>query len=327
MKQFSDFPRVSLGILPTPLYRLPNISEAMGKNIYIKRDDMTGVALGGNKVRKLEFLIADAMAQGCDYMLTTGGAQSNHAMLTAACCDRLGLGSVLVLKKRGVWQKLGNQIINDLLGADVRFVDTDDYADVYAEMERICGELRAKGHKPYCVPVGGSVPVGSLGYVNAAREAIEQGAALGVRFDDIICCTGSGGTHAGMDLGARIYSPKTRVTGIAVDDERFRSIVRDLVNETSRLLEAGIHVEESDINVFENFGAGYAIPSSSGVAAMRMMASKEGIIIDPVYTGKTFAGLIKLNQQGYFDGRDNILFLHSGGAGGLFAIDIDHTED
>ena len=253
MKQFSDFPRVSLGILPTPLYRLPNISEAMGKNIYIKRDDMTGVALGGNKVRKLEFLIADAMAQGCDYMLTTGGAQSNHAMLTAACCDRLGLGSVLVLKKRGVWQKLGNQIINDLLGADVRFVDTDDYADVYAEMERICGELRAKGHKPYCVPVGGSVPVGSLGYVNAAREAIEQGAALGVRFDDIICCTGSGGTHAGMDLGARIYSPKTRVTGIAVDDERFRPIVRDLVNETSRLLEAGIHVEESDINVFENF--------------------------------------------------------------------------
>ena len=149
MKQFSDFPRVSLGILPTPLYRLPNISEAMGKNIYIKRDDMTGVALGGNKVRKLEFLIADAMAQGCDYMLTTGGAQSNHAMLTAACCDRLGLGSVLVLKKRGVWQKLGNQIINDLLGADVRFVDTDDYADVYAEMERICGELRAKGNKTY----------------------------------------------------------------------------------------------------------------------------------------------------------------------------------
>jgi 1-aminocyclopropane-1-carboxylate deaminase/D-cysteine desulfhydrase-like pyridoxal-dependent ACC family enzyme len=248
-------------------------------------------------------------------------------MLTAACCDRLGLGSVLVLKKRGVWQKLGNQIINDLLGADVRFVDTDDYAEVYAEMDRICDELRAKGHKPYCVPVGGSVPIGSLGYVNAAREAIEQGAALGVRFDDIICCTGSGGTHAGMDLGARIYSPKTRVTGIAVDDERFRPIVRDLVNETSRLLEAGIHVEESDISVFENFGAGYAIPSSSGVAAMRMMASKEGIIIDPVYTGKTFAGLIKLNQQGYFDGRDNILFLHSGGAGGLFAIDIDHTED
>ena len=160
MKQFSDFPRVSLGILPTPLYRLPNISEALGKNIYIKRDDMTGVALGGNKVRKLEFLIADAMAQGCDYMLTTGGAQSNHAMLTAACCDRLGLGSVLVLKKRGVWQKLGNQIINDLLGADVRFVDTDDYADVYAEMDRICGELRAKGHKPYCVTVGGSVPIG-----------------------------------------------------------------------------------------------------------------------------------------------------------------------
>ena len=131
MKQFSDFPRVSLCILPTPLYRLPNISEAMGKNIYIKRDDMTGVALGGNKVRKLEFLIADAMAQGCDYMLTTGGAQSNHAMLTAACCNKIGIKAILVLKQRGVQGRVGNLLINELLGAAVRFVDTDSDDDVY----------------------------------------------------------------------------------------------------------------------------------------------------------------------------------------------------
>lgn len=326
MKDISTFPRVSLGILPTPMYRLPNISRTLGKNIYIKRDDMTGVALGGNKVRKLEFLIADAIEQGCDYMLTTGGAQSNHAMLTAACCSRLGIGCMLVLQKRGVWQKLGNQILNDLIGVEVRFIDTDDYADIYAEMDHICDGLRAEGHKPYCVPVGGSVPLGSVGYVNAAHEAIEQAKAQGVVFDDIVCCTGSGGTHAGMDLGARIYSPTTRVTGIDVSNDDFQPIVAGLVNGASALLEAGITVSAEDINVYHCYGAGYAIPSEAGVAAMKLMARQEGIILDPVYTGKTFAGLLQLAEQGYFDGRDNILFLHSGGAGGLFAINLEHTE-
>lgn len=326
MKQFSDFPRISLGLLPTPMYRLPNISRMLGKNVYVKRDDMTGVALGGNKVRKLEFLIADAMEQGCDYMLTTGGAQSNHAMLTAACCSRLGLGCILVLQKRGVWQKLGNQIINSLLGVDVRFVDTDDFDEVYGEMERICDDLRAKGHKPCLVPMGGSVPRGSLGYVNAAREAIEQAKDMGVVFDDIVCCTGSGGTHAGMDLGARIYSPSTRVTGIAVSDTEFKPIVADLVNGASELLESDVKVTADDINIHKCFGAGYAIPSAAGVAAVELMARQEGIILDPVYTGKTFAGLLQLAEQGYFEGRENILFLHSGGAGGLFAIDMEHTE-
>lgn len=326
MKDFSQFPRVSLGILPTPMYRLPNISEKLGKNVYVKRDDMTGVALGGNKIRKLEFLIADAMNRGCDYMLTTGGAQSNHAMLTAVCCSRLGMGCILVLQKRGVWQKLGNQIINSIIGVDVRFVDSDGYGDIYAEMDRICDELREAGHKPYSVPVGGSVPLGSLGYVNAAREAIEQAKEIGVTFDDIICCTGSGGTHAGMDLGARIYSPSTRVTGIAVSNDDFPPIVAKLVNGASELLEAGISVAAEDINVFKCYGAGYAVPSSAGVDAIKLMAKQEGIILDPVYTGKTFAGLLQLNEQGYFEGRDNILFLHSGGAGGLFAIDLEHTE-
>lgn len=326
MKDIASFPRVSLGILPTPMYRLPNISRTLGKNIYIKRDDMTGVALGGNKVRKLEFLIADAMERGCDYMLTTGGAQSNHAMLTAACCSRLGMGCILVLQKRGVWQKLGNQILNSLIGVDVRFVDTGDYSDIYAEMDNICRQLRAEGHNPCCVPVGGSVPLGSVGYVNAAREAIEQGREMGVIFDDIVCCTGSGGTHAGMDLGARIYSPTTRVTGIDVSNDDFQPIVAGLVNGAAELLEAGITVGPQDINIYRCFGAGYAIPSEAGVAAMKLMARQEGIILDPVYTGKTFAGLLQLAEQGYFEGRDNILFLHSGGAGGLFAIDLEHTQ-
>ena len=327
MKDLSAFDRLKLAHLPTPLHRLANISQHTGKNVYIKRDDMTGVALGGNKVRKLEYLLADALAQGCDTVLTTGGAQSNHAMLTAACCNRLGLSCILVLKKWGVWEKKGNQLLDDLLGADVRFVDTDSYGDVYAEMDRICRMLRQQGRKPYCVPVGGSVPLGSLGYVRCMEETASQAAALGIRFDDIICCAGSGGTMAGVVLGAMLYAPQSRVTGIVIDPDDFASIVSRLVNEAAALLEREIRLAPEDIHLHNCYGAGYAIPSAAGVRAMRLMAEQEGLILDPVYTGKTFAGLLELCAQGYFDGRDNILFLHSGGSGGLFAIDIDHPQE
>ena len=173
MKQITQFPRIPFAVLPTPLYKLEAISREYGKNIYIKRDDMIGVALGGNKVRKLEFLLADAHANGADVVLTAGGPQSNHAMLTAACAAKLGMKSILVLKKRGELTG-GNQILDRIYGADVRFVDTDTYDDVYAEMERIMDELRKVGHTPYFIPVGGSVPLGSLGYVNCAKEIAEQ---------------------------------------------------------------------------------------------------------------------------------------------------------
>ncbi|MDR0840014.1 MAG: D-cysteine desulfhydrase family protein [Christensenellaceae bacterium] len=327
MDVFSNIPRISLALLPTPLYRLPNVSEALAQEVYIKRDDMTGVALGGNKVRKLEFLLADALNKGCDTILTTGGAQSNHAMLTAACCNRLGLNCILVLKKRGVYQKLGNQLLNDLLGAEVRFVDTDTYKDVYAEMDRICDDLRAKGHKPYSVPVGGSVPLGSLGYALAVQEAVEQAARQGIAFSDIICTAGSGGTLAGVVLGARLFAPSTRVTGIVIDPDDYRGIVTRLVNEAAALLGSEVRIAREDVLLHDCYGAGYAIPSTPGVNAMRFMAQKEGVILDPVYTGKTFAGLMELCEQGYFAGRGKVLFIHSGGAGGLFAIDIDHPKD
>ena len=175
------------------------ISREYGKNIYIKRDDMIGVALGGNKVRKLEFLLADAHANGADVVLTAGGPQSNHAMLTAACAAKLGMKAILVLKKRGELAG-GNQILDRIYGADVRFVDTDTYDDVYAEMERIMDELRKAGHTPYFIPVGGSVPLGSLGYVNCAKEIAEQAQALGVKFDSIVSATGSGGNLCRPDL-------------------------------------------------------------------------------------------------------------------------------
>ena len=317
----NNIPRVSLAQLPTPFYKLQNISAELGRNIYIKRDDMTGVSLGGNKVRKLEYLLADAMQKGCDVVLTTGGAQSNHAMLTAACCRRLGIEPILVLKGRGVMGRKGNLLLEALMDVDVRFVDSDSYDDVYAEMDRIAAELRAAGRNPYLVPVGGSVPLGTVGYVEAAREAFAQASARSVKIDRVVCTAGSGGTMAGMVLGAMLYGNGAKVTGIAVCDDPFEEIVTELVNETAKLMGKDIAITPADVDVKRYWGAGYAQPSEEGLAAICMMAQKEGLMIDPVYTGKTFAGLIDLCKKGYIGENETVLFLHSGGAASLFAID------
>jgi len=318
MKTLSDFPRVPLAVLPTPLYQLPNVSRSLGKNVWVKRDDMTGVALGGNKVRKLEFLLADAMKQGAELVMTTGGGQSNHAMLTAACALRLGLEPVLVLKKRGVWQRRGNQVLNHLMGVDVRLMDTDSYDDIYTAMDQIGA---SSGKKYYKIPCGGSVPLGCLGYVACMKEVLDQAAALGVRFDRIVCATGSGGTHAGTALGARLFLPGARVTGVEVDTDPFDLIVPELMRGAAELLELDIEIKNEDVELTPMWGDGYAIPSKEGNDAVNFMARNEGIILDPVYTGKAFAGLLKLNAEGAFDGESNILFIHTGGAGGLFAPD------
>ncbi len=319
MKTTGEFFRLPFCLLPTPLYRLANISKVLGKNIYIKRDDLTGIALGGNKVRKLEFLLAEAKAKGAGYVITTGGAQSNHAMLTAACAGRAGLKSILVLKQRGVCERKGNLLLDDLLGAEVRFLDTESYDDIYSEMERITEELSKKGHKAYRIPVGGSTALGTLGYVNCAGEIAGQAKAMHINFDHIICAVGSGGTQAGLAIGARLYMPQTKVTGISADNQPFGKIVPQLMRQTAELLNYREPVRNRDISLKYMVGEGYAVPSREGNEAIRLMAEQEGIFLDPVYTGKAFAGLIELCKTGYFGENDNILFLHSGGASSLFA--------
>ena len=309
-----DFPRLSLGVFPTPIQRLVNISRELGTNVYVKRDDLTGVGLGGNKVRKLEYLLADAQRQGAEVVFTTGGAQSNHAMLTAACALRLGMTPILILKKRGVTALRGNQLLEHLMGADVRFMDTDDYADIYAEMDRVG---RAIGRPYYKIPCGGSNALGSLGYVDCAREI----AAQGVRFDHIVCAEGSGGTMAGLALGARLFLPGTRVHGMMVDTDPFDVITPRLMREAAALLGEDIQITDENYTLRDMCGPGYAIPSDAGNAAIRLMAAREGIFLDPVYTGKAFAGLIALAREGAFQPDDRVLFLHTGGAGGLFALD------
>ena len=316
MKELKDFDRVNLAILPTPMHKLENISRILGTNVWIKRDDLTGIGLGGNKVRKLEFLLADAKKKGAEIVFTTGGAQSNHAMLTAACAKKLGMTPILILKKRGVTERKGNQLLEYLMDTDVRFMDTDSYDDIYAEMDRVGAEL---GKPYYKIPCGGSNAIGALGYVACMKEIAESG----VHFDHIICAEGSGGTHAGVALGARLYMPDTKTMGMMVDDDPFDVITSGIMQEAAKLLELDMEFGPEDVHLLNMCGPGYAIASEEGNAAIRMLAENEGLFLDPVYTGKAFAGLVKLARQGAFKETDNVLFLYSGGAGGLFAVDVN----
>ena len=313
MKTLNDFPRVSLGLFPTPIRRLDNLSRLLGTNVYIKRDDLSGLGLGGNKVRKLEFLLAEAQAEGAEVVFTTGGAQSNHAMLTAAAAGKLGMTPILILKKRGVTERRGNQLLEHLMGTDVRFMDTDDYADIYAEMDRVGQEM---GLPYYKIPCGGSNALGTLGYVACAQEIAGQG-----RFDHIVCAEGSGGTMAGLALGAKLFLPGSRVWGMMVDTDPFETITPALMREAAALLEAELAIGPEDFTLRDMCGPGYALPSVEGNEAIRVMAAQEGLFLDPVYTGKAFAGLLALAQEGVFSPDDRVLFVHTGGAGGLFAID------
>lgn len=305
--------KVNLGVFPTPVQKLENISAILKTNVYIKRDDLTGIGLGGNKIRKLEYLLADAKAQGAQIVFTTGGAQSNHAMLTAACANKLGMKPILILKNRGVTKPLGNLLLESLMGTEVIFMDTGDYADIYEEMDRIG---RREGVPYYKIPCGGSNALGTCGYVDCAREISGQG----IHFDSIVCAEGSGGTMAGLALGAKLYMPGTSVYGMMVDTDPFDQITPELMRGAKELLGVDIEITPDGVFYQDVCGPGYAIPSQEGNAAISMMAKEEGLFLDPVYTGKAFGGLIKMAREGAFRETDNVLFVHTGGAGGLFAV-------
>ena len=311
--QYNTYSKISLGIFPTPVQKLENISRLLNVNVFIKRDDLTGLGLGGNKVRKLEYLLADAREQGAEVVFTTGGAQSNHAMLTAAAAGKLGMKPILILKQRGVTERIGNQLLEHLMGTEVIFMDTDSYADIYDEMDRIGVHL---GVPYYKIPCGGSNALGCLGYVDCAREISQQD----LHFDYLICAEGSGGTMAGLALGAKLFLPGTKVYGMMVDTDPFDEITPALMRETSALLGVDTEISAEDYHLRDMCGPGYAIPSEEGNAAIALLAKEEGLFLDPVYTGKAFAGLLKMAEEGSFQSTDNVLFLHSGGAGGLFAV-------
>ena len=329
MKSLDSFQMCSLGLYPTPLYKLENISRKYGKDIRIKRDDLCGVALGGNKVRKLEYLLGEAKAQGADVVFTTGGAQSNHAMLTAACAARLGMKCILILKKRGVTDHRGNIVLDEIYGADVRFMDTDSYDDIYSEMRRVGAELEKEGHRCYYIPCGGSNALGALGYARCVREIRDQSEkAPGA----IISATGSGGTTAGLLLGTRLFLPETKLFGVSVDTDPFEDIVPALADEAAGLLETslkdlgydGLYPDgtSSQFRLFHTWGPGYAIPNAADTPYIHELAREEGILLDPVYTGKAWSGFLQELKKGAFDAYEQIVFVHTGGAAALFAMDL-----
>ena len=326
MRLLSDFPQAPLGCFPTPLQRLSNLSELFGKELYIKRDDMTGVGLGGNKVRKLTFLLGDAQQKGATVVMTTGGAQSNHAMLTAACCNRLGMKAQLLLKRRGVSDPVGNVYLDGLLGAQVDFFDTDDYGVIYEEMSRRKTALAEAGEWAYEIPLGGSTALGALGYVECFRETLAQCAHLGIHPDRIVSAVGSGGTYAGLCACADLFAPDVRVTGVAVDCAPFHQICAQLKAEIGGLLELEQPLGDDNLEIYDNAGLGYGIPGPAEREALELMARQEGIFLDPVYTGKAFSWLLAQLRSGALAEEQTIVFLHSGGAGGLFAIDLPENS-
>ncbi len=304
---------------------MPALSKRLGgPSLFIKRDDCTGLATGGNKTRKLEYLMADALGQGADTVITQGAVQSNHARQTAAAAAKLGLGCEIVLERRVAdrdpeYERSGNVFLDRLLGAKVHFRPGGD--DMDAAMEEVADGLRATGAKPYVIPGGGSSRIGALGYVSAALELIYQANQRGLKVDHIVHATGSGGTQSGLLAGLAGLDAGVPVHGISVRRPKGRQEdgVHELAQETAALVGVKGGVPRQAVMVDDNYiGEGYGLPTPETVEAIELLAATEGILLDPVYTGKGMAGLIGLVGQGVFKDTDNVVFLHTGGAAALF---------
>ena len=321
----SRFPRLRFAHLPTPLEPLKRLSaELGGPNIWVKRDDCTGIAGGGNKLRKLEFLMAEAVAQGADTVITQGAVQSNHARQTAAVAAWLGLDCHVLLEQRvsgtdEEYDQGGNVLLDRLFGAKLsRFPAGTDMA---AAMEDAAAQLRSVGRKPYVIPGGGSNPVGALGYVNAALELVSQANERGLRIDCLVHGTGSAGTQAGLVAGTVILRTGIPVLGISVRAERDtqEANVLKLARATAELAGHPGAVQPEDVVANADYvGEGYGVPASSTLEAISLVARTEGLLLDPVYSGKGMAGLIDLVRQGRFERGRNVVFLHTGGSTALF---------
>ncbi|AIU87933.1 D-cysteine desulfhydrase [Pectobacterium odoriferum] len=320
------FPRLSLGHFPTPLEALPNLSAYLGgPTIYIKRDDATGLATGGNKTRKLEFLLADAQQQGADVIITQGATQSNHVRQTIAAAAKLGLKTKVLLEKRVEdygedYQRSGNVLLDNLLGGEI--IDhLPAGTDMQQAMETLAESLRKEGLKPYVIPGGGSSPVGALGYVACAEELLFQSSQQRLRIDHIVHATGSTGTQAGLVTGLVATNSQIPLLGISVRAPKAKQEenVYALAQRTWQLLGIPGELPLSAVQVNSDYvGKGYGIPTEGTLEALRLLAQLEGILLDPVYSGKGMAGLIDLIRQGYFRADENIVFIHTGGSAGLF---------
>ncbi|MEA4962644.1 D-cysteine desulfhydrase family protein [Lutispora sp.] len=322
--------KMKLANLPTRIERLEKLSKELGKNIYIKRDDQTGTEVSGNKVRKLEFAVKEALDNNCDYLITCGGIQSNHARATAAVAAKLGMGSYLVLRGKADNEPEGNLFLDKILGAKIKFITAEEYRDHRTEiMESIKAQLFMEGHEAYILPEGASNGVGSLGYYNALLEILDQEKDIGVKFDAIVSTVGSGGTYAGLYYGNKVTNNDAVVYGINIagDREYFQNIIEFLLHETIKYTKQGIVIDKDDINIIDGYsGLGYALSRPEEIKFIQQLASVEGVILDPVYTGKAMYGLVQEIKKGRFDKHNNILFIHTGGLFGWNSIQREMIE-
>jgi D-cysteine desulfhydrase len=323
-------PRFPLAHLPTPLEKLPRLwRELGGPELLIKRDDQTGLALGGNKTRKLEFLVGDALAQGADTLVTVGAAQSNHCRQTAAAAAKAGLHCELILNGAKPELPNGNLLLNQLFGARLHWIDRSQRAD---KMRELSDQLRAQGRKPYTITVGGSNGVGATGYVLAMIELMDQLRASGQRVDHILFGTSSGGTQAGIELGARITGFKGKLHGLSIDKNEpehleYETEVAQIANECATYIGSDVRLTTADINVVYGYmGEGYGVVGALEREAIALMARSEGIVLDPVYAGRAFGALLDLIRKRAFQPTETILFWHTGGAPALFAYAKELTE-
>jgi L-cysteate sulfo-lyase len=321
-----QFPRVSLAHLPTPLEHMPNLSKHLGgPEIWVKRDDCTGLASGGNKTRKLEYSMAAALEEGADTIVTVGAVQSNHVRQTAAAACKLGLACEVLLEHRVTdpsepYAKSGNVFLDKMFGANLR--EYPGGTDFAAEMNVVAEEVRAAGGKPYIIPGGASNTVGALGYVNCALELLQQAKEQGLVIDHLITATGSAGTQAGLAVGLKAMQSKIPMLGIGVNipQDAQEEKVYALACATAEYIGKPGIVEREDIVANCNYvGDGYGVPTDSMNEAVMMLARQEGLLFDPVYSGKGLAGMIDLIRKGEFKDASNIVFLHTGGSAALFA--------
>ncbi|HRX86276.1 MAG TPA: D-cysteine desulfhydrase family protein [Phycisphaerae bacterium] len=318
--------RIRLAQTPTPLVRLERLSaELGGAQVWIKRDDLTGVEVSGNKVRKLEYVLADARAAGCDTLVTEGTSQSNHCRATAAVCARLGLKSMLLFRPGPcAGPPVGNHLLDVLFGAETRNFTREEFSASRARIiADVLAELRSAGRVPRFTPAGASEPVGCWGYIQAMRELAGQVAAAGLGACDVVAAVSSGGTFAGMVLGRKLHrTDDLHLTGVPVSDDvpyHLDAITR-LCRETAAQFELGITISPDDLHFLDGYvGAGYAIPYADEIEALRLLARTEGIVLDPVYTGKAFCGLLAEVRAGRLGRERPVIFLHTGGVFSNFA--------
>jgi len=329
-----QLPRYPLALLPTPLHPLPRLSSQLrsGLQLWIKRDDQTGLACGGNKTRKLEFLVGDALAQKCDTLITTGAPQSNHCRQTAAAAAKAGLACELVLSGQPPAQPSGNLLLDMLFGAGLHWTTRENRLD---RLRELADDLRAAGRKPYFITYGGSDPVGATGYALAMDELYCQSVALGLRLDLIVVASSSGGTQSGIVAGAHMLGWDVPILGISIDEPetRLQETVAALASRTIAWLGQPHTFSPADIRVSDKYlGGGYGVVGDLERAAITLVAHTEGILLDPVYTGRAFGGLLDLLRnkpeslpKAATGELQNILFWHTGGQPALFAYAADLT--